>query len=51
MHGRITFNVMAFVIIYLTIFAVGSLVMALTGLDFETAMGASATSLGNVSCH
>lgn len=47
-HGRITFNVMAFVIIYLTIFAVGSLVMALTGLDFETAMGASATSLGNV---
>lgn len=47
-HGRITFNVMAFVIIYLIIFAVGALVLALTGLDYETAMGASATSIGNV---
>lgn len=47
-HGRITFNVMAFIIIYLMIFGFGSLVMALTGLDFETAIGASATSLGNV---
>lgn len=47
-HGRITFNVMAFIIIYLMIFGFGSLVMSLTGLDFETAIGATATSLGNV---
>jgi trk system potassium uptake protein len=47
-HGRITFNVMAFIIIYLMIFGFGSLVMSLTGLDFETSIGATATSLGNV---
>ena len=47
-QGRITFNVMAFIIIYLMIFGFGSLVMSLTGLDFETAIGATATSIGNV---
>lgn len=47
-HGRITFNVMAFIIIYLMIFGFGSIVMSLTGLDFETAIGATATSIGNV---
>lgn len=47
-HGRITFNVMAFIIIYLMIFGFGSLVMSFTGLNFETAIGAAATSLGNV---
>ncbi|MCB9255537.1 MAG: TrkH family potassium uptake protein [Chitinophagales bacterium] len=47
-HGRITFNVMAFIIIYLLIFGFGSMVMAFTGLDFESAIGAAATSLGNV---
>jgi len=46
--GRITFNVLAFIIIYLTIFGFGTLVMSLTGLDFETAIGAAATSIGNV---
>lgn len=46
--GKITFNVMAFIIIYLTIFALGCLAMSLTGLDFESAIGAAATSLGNV---
>ena len=47
-HGRITFNVMAFIIIYLIIFGFGSIVMSMTGLDFETSIGAAATSLGNV---
>lgn len=47
-EGRITFNVMAFIIIYLMIFGFGSIVMAATGLDFETAIGAAATSIGNV---
>ncbi len=46
--GRITFNVLAFIIIYLTVFGFGTLVMSLTGLDFETAIGAAATSIGNV---
>ena len=44
----ITFNVLAFFIIYITIFAIGSVAMALIGVDFLTAIGAVATSLGNV---
>jgi len=44
----ITFNVLAFFIIYITIFAIGSVAMALIGVDFMTAIGAVATSLGNV---
>jgi len=44
----ITFNVLAFFIIYITIFAVGSVAMALIGVDFLTAVGSVAASLGNV---
>lgn len=44
----ITFNVLAFFIIYITIFAIGSAVVALIGVDFMTAIGAVATSLGNI---
>ena len=45
---NITYNIAAFILIYLTVFTIGSLVMALIGLDFETAMGAVAASLGNI---
>ena len=44
----ITFNVLAFFIIYITIFVLGTIAMALTGVDFMTALGATATSLGNI---
>ena len=44
----ITFNVLAFIIIYILIFALGTLSMASTGVDFMTAVGATATSLGNI---
>nr|WKN38741.1 TrkH family potassium uptake protein [Tunicatimonas sp. TK19036] len=44
----IAFNVLAFFIIYITIFALGSAMMALSGVDFMTAIGAVATSLGNI---
>jgi len=44
----ITFNVLAFFIIYITIFALGSIAMALIGVDFMTAVGSVATSLGNI---
>jgi trk system potassium uptake protein TrkH len=44
----ITFNVLAFIMIYFAIFAFGSMVVAATGLDFDTAVGAVATSLGNI---
>lgn len=44
----ITFNVLAFFVIYITVFALGTILMALTGVDFMTAVGATATSLGNI---
>jgi trk system potassium uptake protein len=44
----IILNVQAFFILYLLIFLSGAVVMSLLGLDFVTALGASATCLGNV---
>ncbi len=44
----IIFNVLAFFLIYIIIFAAGSLVMSLLGLDFETSIGSVAASLGNI---
>lgn len=44
----ITFNILAFIMIYIFIFAFGSLLLASFGVDFTTAIGAVATSLGNI---
>lgn len=44
----ITFNVLAFMMIYLLIFTIGIMLLSLTGIDFTTALGAVATSLGNI---
>ncbi len=44
----ITYNVLAFVMIYLLIFAVGVFLISFTGVDFDTALGAVATCLGNI---
>ena len=44
----IVFNIMAFFILYLIVFAVGSLVFSFMGIDFMTSVGAAASSLGNV---
>lgn len=44
----ITFNVLAFIMIYFLIFSIGSIIMAWVGLDFESALGSVATSLGNI---
>lgn len=41
-------NVQAFLIIYILIFVFGATILSLMGLDFFTAIGASATCLGNV---
>ncbi len=41
-------NVQAFFIIYILIFVIGVVILSLIGLDFFTAIGASATCLGNV---
>ena len=47
-HRDITFNILAFIMIYITIFAIGSVIMAWIGVDFLTAIGSVATSLGNI---
>lgn len=44
----IIFNVMAFFLIYVLVFAAGTLVMSLIGYDFETSIGATIASLGNI---
>lgn len=44
----IVFNVLAFFILYMLSFIVGVLVFSWLGLDFDTALGAAASSLGNV---
>lgn len=45
---EIVTNVMAFVIIYVFIFIISSVLMSFIGLDFETAVGSVAASLGNI---
>jgi trk system potassium uptake protein TrkH len=44
----IIFNVLAFFLIYIIIFAFGSLMMSALGLEFESAVGSVAASLGNI---
>ena len=41
-------NILAFFLFYIFIFIMGSLIMAMLGLDFLSAIGSVATSLGNV---
>lgn len=44
----IIFNVMAFFLIYVIVFALGTVVMSLLGMDFETSIGATIATLGNI---
>lgn len=45
---RVVTHILVFLLIYLISFVLGSLLVAILGLDFTTAIGAVATSLGNV---
>lgn len=45
---NIIFNVMAFFLIYVIVFALGTVVMSLLGMDFETSIGATIATLGNI---
>ena len=45
---EITHNILGFFIVYMLSFMIGTIVFALLGLDFESALGVSASSLGNV---
>lgn len=44
----ITYNVLAFVMIYLLVYGIGVFLLSFTGVEFDTALGAVATSLGNI---
>jgi len=44
----ITFNIMAFMIIYFMVFALGATLLSALGYDFNTSVGAVATCLGNI---
>ena len=45
---NVVFNILAFMMLYVVIFSVGSVIMTLLGVDFMTAIGSVAASLGNV---
>ena len=47
-RGRIITHIIIFLLLYLSLFVIGSMVLSIMGLDFMTAIGAVATSLGNV---
>ncbi|XLS30073.1 TrkH family potassium uptake protein [Flavobacteriaceae bacterium M23B6Z8] len=44
----IVFNILGFFILYMLLFIIGALVLGFMGMDFETAIGTAASSLGNV---
>jgi trk system potassium uptake protein TrkH len=46
--GDIVFNILAFFILYMLSFIVGALGFSMLGLDFDSAVGVAASSLGNV---
>lgn len=45
---EIVFNILGFFILYMLAFIIGSIGLAALGLDFETAIGGAASSLGNI---
>ena len=47
-NQTIVFNIISFFIIYMCIFIVSSVILTFFGLDFISALGASASSLGNI---
>lgn len=45
---NIVFNILSFFVLYMLIFVLGSVIMAMLGLDIQSALGATASSLGNI---
>ncbi|WP_445385618.1 TrkH family potassium uptake protein [Robiginitalea sp. IMCC44478] len=45
---HIVYNIIAFFVLYMLLFIIGALVLGFLGLDFVTAIGGAASSLGNV---
>ena len=46
--GKIVFNILAFFILYMLAFIIGALGFSMLGINFESAIGVAASSLGNV---
>ena len=47
-NQTIVFNILSFFIIYMLIFIISSVILTFLGLDFISALGAAASSLGNI---
>jgi len=47
-NQQIVFNILSFFIIYMLIFILASVILTLFGMDFFSALGAAASSLGNI---
>jgi len=45
---KVVFNILSFFVLYMAIFVGSAVILSFMGLDFTTAMGAAASSLGNV---
>lgn len=45
---KIVYNIIGFFVLYMLLFIIGALVLGSLGLDFESAVGGAASSLGNV---
>jgi len=45
---HIVYNIIGFLVLYMLLFIIGALVLSFMGLDFMTAVGGAASSLGNV---
>lgn len=45
---HIVYNVIGFFVLYMLLFVIGALVLSFLGLDYESAIGGAASSLGNV---
>lgn len=45
---HIVYNIIGFLVLYMLLFIIGALVLSFMGLDFVTAVGGAASSLGNV---
>jgi trk system potassium uptake protein TrkH len=44
----IVYKVLAFVMLYMSIFSVGTFILTVTGMDMDSAMGAAATTMGGI---
>lgn len=47
-HQTIVFNILSFFVLYMLIFILASVLLTVLGLDFTSAIGAAASSLGNI---